>query len=682
MSFGYDTGGNLTSLTPPGRPAYTFGYSNRDELTLVTPPAVAGTGPGAFAYNIDKQLLTMSRPDNRNVALGYDAGGRLASRTFATNGVPTGTDTIGYDAAGRVASVAAASGVTTSYGYAGLLRTSESWSGPTPGSVTAGYDTRFRLSTQSVNGASTIAFGHDNDSLLTSAGALTIVRDAQTGLPTGSTLGVVGTTTGYNGFGEVTSQAATANGNPLYSASYVRDGLGRVSQKTETLAGITDTYAYTYDAAGQLTAVSRNGLGVETYAYDASGNRVSATVSGASVTAAYDAQDRLLTYGTTSFVHTAAGERASRTTGAQTTTYQYDAVGNLTAVSLPGGTSISYVVDGRERRVGKRVNGTLVQGWLYDGKRRPVAELDGAGALVSRFVYTGGHVPAFMIKGGIAHRIVADQVGSIRLVVNANTGAIAQRIDYDAFGNITSDTNPGFQPFGFAGGLFDGSTGLLRFGARDYDASTGRWTAKDPIGFAGNDTNLYRYVRNDAVNAADPSGLDTAVDVGVGILAGLFDVFTLRVLTPMPHADLSGMDERIRYTVPTGNLVTDTANIINFFTDEAVVDTGGLAFNAAETCTGAIGTGVAAGAGRGALLAADELAVLQARNAARLAASRNGQVDFTGLAREAANGRIAAAAESQARSLGQRIAEWWRSISSTGFRTDGGGKGIGIGGGS
>jgi RHS repeat-associated protein len=59
---------------------------------------------------------------------------------------------------------------------------------------------------------------------------------------------------------------------------------------------------------------------------------------------------------------------------------------------------------------------------------------------------------------------------------------------------ITADTNPGFQPFGFAGGLYDVDTGLTRFGARDYDAFTGRWTSKDPIRFAGGDANLYGYV--------------------------------------------------------------------------------------------------------------------------------------------------------------------------------------------
>ena len=71
---------------------------------------------------------------------------------------------------------------------------------------------------------------------------------------------------------------------------------------------------------------------------------------------------------------------------------------------------------------------------------------------------------------------------------------------------MISDTNAGFQPFGFAGGLYDVQTGLVRFGARDYDAVTGRWTAKDPIRFDGGDTNLYGYVVNDPVNLIDPNG--------------------------------------------------------------------------------------------------------------------------------------------------------------------------------
>ena len=93
------------------------------------------------------------------------------------------------------------------------------------------------------------------------------------------------------------------------------------------------------------------------------------------------------------------------------------------------------------------------------------------------------------------------------MVVNTVTGGREQAMELDAFGVVLSDSNPGLQPFGFAGGLYDRHTALTRFGARDYDASIGRWTARDPILFDGGDTNLYRYAGNDPVNRADPTGL-------------------------------------------------------------------------------------------------------------------------------------------------------------------------------
>jgi RHS repeat-associated protein len=87
-------------------------------------------------------------------------------------------------------------------------------------------------------------------------------------------------------------------------------------------------------------------------------------------------------------------------------------------------------------------------------------------------------------------------------------GDVIKKIDYDSFGNIINDTNSGFAiPFGFAGGLHDSDTGLVRFGFRDYDPEIGRWTAKDPIGLWGGNVDLYGYVANDPVNYIDPHGL-------------------------------------------------------------------------------------------------------------------------------------------------------------------------------
>jgi RHS repeat-associated protein len=144
---------------------------------------------------------------------------------------------------------------------------------------------------------------------------------------------------------------------------------------------------------------------------------------------------------------------------------------------------------------------------MHGSQLRPVAELDGSGAVVARFVYgTKINVPEYMIKGGTTYRLLTDHLGTVRLVLDIASGAIAQRLDFDEFGQITQDTNPGFQPFGFAGGLYDQHTKLTRFGARDYDAFTGRWTTKDPIRFAGGDTNLYGYVIGDPVNLVDPNG--------------------------------------------------------------------------------------------------------------------------------------------------------------------------------
>jgi RHS repeat-associated protein len=77
----------------------------------------------------------------------------------------------------------------------------------------------------------------------------------------------------------------------------------------------------------------------------------------------------------------------------------------------------------------------------------------------------------------------------------------------DEWGVPLSDSNPGFQPTGFAGGLYDPDTGLVRFGARDYDPTTGRWTARDPILFLGGLTSLYQYVGGDPVNRVDRTGL-------------------------------------------------------------------------------------------------------------------------------------------------------------------------------
>ena len=90
------------------------------------------------------------------------------------------------------------------------------------------------------------------------------------------------------------------------------------------------------------------------------------------------------------------------------------------------------------------------------------------------------NVPSYLVNRengvNITYRVISDHLGSVRLVVSGDTSVIVQRLRYDEFGVELDDTNPGFQPFGYAGGFYDADTSLVRFGARDYDSATGRWS--------------------------------------------------------------------------------------------------------------------------------------------------------------------------------------------------------------
>jgi RHS repeat-associated protein len=505
IDFAYDANGNVTGITPPERPAHSFDYTSVDLLEDYAPPDIgAGGGPTGREHNADRQLTQMTLPTGQTIDLSYDAAGRLETLT-----ITRGQAGYGYNpVTGNLSSITAPAGLGLVFAYDGSLWTGQTWSGPVAGSVTYTYDNSFRTAAVGVNGTS-VAVQYDDDDLPTQIGDLTLNRNGATGMLEGSSLGTVTDSWSYNGFGEATGYAALVGTTPIYTVQYTRDGLGRITTKVETITGQTTTYSYDYDPAGQLTEVKEAGVTVASYSYDANGNRRSAIAGGQTVTGTYDAQDRLLQYGDTTYAYTQDGRLESKTQGIETTSYEYDELGNLTRVILPDGKQIEYLIDGLNRRVGKKVDDVLVQGFLYDGFLRPIAELDGAGNLVSRFVYaTGVNVPDYIIKGGDKYRIIMDQIGSPRLIVNAATGQIVQRMDYDEFGIVINDTAPGFQPFGFAGGLYDRDTGLVRFGARDYDARTGRWTTKDPIGFGGGQTNLYVYAGVDSINLTDPSGLE------------------------------------------------------------------------------------------------------------------------------------------------------------------------------
>jgi RHS repeat-associated protein len=80
-------------------------------------------------------------------------------------------------------------------------------------------------------------------------------------------------------------------------------------------------------------------------------------------------------------------------------------------------------------------------------------------------------------------------------------------------------------PFGFAGGLYDPDTGLVHFGARDYDPIIGRWVSKDPILFNGGQANMYVYAGSDPINLIDRDGKFAQAEVGA-VLGGVTGIIS------------------------------------------------------------------------------------------------------------------------------------------------------------
>jgi len=133
---------------------------------------------------------------------------------------------------------------------------------------------------------------------------------------------------------------------------------------------------------------------------------------------------------------------------------------------------------------------------------------NGTSAITSTFLYgQGSDCPPILLRAGKTYHYLYDPRGNPALVVDTQTGTVVQSMRFDTFGRTVSDSNPGFQPFGFACGLTDPDTGFVHMATREYDPATGRFTSRDPAGFADGLTNLYAYVHNDPVNERDPSGL-------------------------------------------------------------------------------------------------------------------------------------------------------------------------------
>lgn len=499
VGFDYDLNGNMIRLTNPLTIEHGFAYSKVNLKSSYQAPL---SGSYGFVFDKDRRLVQTNFPSRKQINNVYDTTSLVQVQT------PEETIDLSYLYGTRLGSMTNGTDTIT-YEYDGTLVTSEALTGTLNQTLFYAYNNDFNLQCFTYAG-NTHTCAYDDDGLLTGAGAFSIIRNVENGLPEAIAGGELNLTRTFNGYGEVESQEFTVSGNNVTSWNLTRNDAGLITAKTEQIDGSTSQYLYTYDSMGRLQAVIKDATLVAEYEYGPNGTRtheMNALRGISERTFDYSDEDHLLGAGSTTYQYDLDGFLTSKIDGSDITRYNYSSRGELLSTTLPNGTLIEYVHDSLGRRIGKKVNGIITEKYLWWGMIRLMAIYDGSDNLLMRFEYADNRLPLAMIKQGTTYHLTYDQVGSLRVVADVS-GKVVKRLDYDLFGNVVDDTNPAFQvPFGFAGGLRDRDTGLVRFCFRDYDPDIGRWSAKDPIGFAAGNVDLYGYCLNDPVNLVDPYGL-------------------------------------------------------------------------------------------------------------------------------------------------------------------------------
>jgi RHS repeat-associated protein len=514
--FGYDEAGRRTSVTMPSGDVHELGWTPEGDPARYQAPGVAAL---TRSWDADGALQTITQPSGRTVAYGYDEGGRLATETTAAS-----TTTFAYDGVTDVVA-----GVTNGTGPGqqtlamdrdGDVLEGLVFGGVAQGSFAYAYNARQELTgvTLSVDGQDPVSttLTRDSDGLITNEAGLAVTRSGPDAAPTRIADSWLRVDLTYDTLAQPTGRSLAIGGTTRYGLTVTYDRGGRISGRTENVDGTTSTWAYGRDGAGRVTEVRRNGTVVEEYTYDANGNRTSRRVGGGAVqSATYDDADRLLTQGGVTFTHHADGH----VTGRGADTFSASARGDLLSATV-GGTTATYTYDGLRRRTA-RTQGGQTEAYLYGDPANPfrITHVRAADGAVTTLRYDDGGLLVALERGGERFAVATDQVGSPRLVI-APDGTVAKRIAYDAYGVPTIELGAAFDlPIGFAGGLLDPLTGLVRFGLRDYDPAAGRWTSRDPAGYQGGQLNLYAYVDGDPVGLRDASGL--GVVVGSSLFAGI-----------------------------------------------------------------------------------------------------------------------------------------------------------------
>ncbi|MBI5758610.1 MAG: hypothetical protein HZA46_08840, partial [Planctomycetales bacterium] len=486
--YAYDSHGNLVSTTYPDNTVELATYDAIGNAVSTTNRRGQTT---TYAYDAAGRITHQSFADGSQADFEYDARGNLTSAIDVG-----GTTSFLYDAADRMTRVTYPNGRFLDYTYDTVGRRT-SMTDQDGFATRYEYDGTGRLSRLADTGGTTlVTYTYDT------VGWRLSRKDQGNGTYT---------TYEYDAASQLLHLINRAPDNAINSRfDYTYDSLGRrVSMGT-----VDGTWAYSYDATGQLTravfvstnpAVPNQDL---TYVYDALGNRIRTVENG--VTTAYVANklNQYTTVGTAVLGYDADGNLVSETGGSHNSTYTYDTQNRLVGVVTADG-AWTYEYDVFGNRIASVQNGERTE-YLLDptGLVDVVGEYDGSGNVVAHYSHGFGLTNRFDSAGSSTFYDF-DAIGSTAGVTNAS-GSYANRYRYLPFGENFASTETVANPFEFVGqlGVTNEDNGLDFMRARFYSTDLGRFNGIDPLGIRSGTVNLFSYVGNTPVSFVDPSGLE------------------------------------------------------------------------------------------------------------------------------------------------------------------------------
>jgi RHS repeat-associated protein len=538
----FDAAGRLVSMTDDGGATMTHTYDALGHMTgWTSPEGVARTG----TLTAKGRPLTLLGPPDPVVGRTYDAA---RHPTGVQHGDGTSTVITTADGGKPIAVDGPEVDLGITYGFLGSTATpanvqSATWQAPgvlvttfpdQRGSLLAGTEWVYNNGTvhqdrsdvrwsdglvvqRRVNSAnsSRIDFGYDAADRMTAAGPYAIDRTGPSRSPSSISRGTSSLELDIDPYGSLSSRALRVGADVVASTDLEHDANGRVTRQTVTVEGDTlFDESYRRNERGFVTQVrNADDEVVESASYDLDGNRTELNRDGDTVESLYRPDGVIDSHDGDPITVDANG----MVTGVRGISLDHAVSGELLTATVDGQV-VRYGYDFRGRRVARDVGGQVTS-YLYGDPTNPgrVTDTVAPNGTVTQYLYDDAGMVFAVRVGGTWYTVVTDAVGSPVAVVDA-AGVVVDQRRWSMWGEELSDSAPGFElEIGYAGGLQDPLTGLVRFGVREYDPVTARWLSPDPFGLGGGASNLYRYAENDPVSWRDPSG---AASVSAGFFRG------------------------------------------------------------------------------------------------------------------------------------------------------------------